>query len=221
MDFVAWLTLSDQKLSPLPAALLNSTWIQGFELDDYHQTAPLHSNSILLPALLAATQHKTIAKEPPITGADFLLATIIGYETGPRIGNALYGRAMLTRGWHSGAVFGPSASAAAVSKLLKLPANQIEDALGIACTQAGGLMSAQYESMVKRMQHGFAARNGLFAALMARGGYKGIERVYEREYGGFLAQFGQGSGSTPEYLVEEVARQLGDVWLMEGSVVKP
>ena len=115
---------------------------------------------------------------------------------------------MLTRGWHWGAVFGPSASAAAVCKLLGMPANQIEDALGIACTQAGGLMSAQFESMVKRMQHGFAARNGLFAALMARGGYKGIERVYEREYGGFLPAFGQGSRKVPEYLVDEPAKGL-------------
>jgi aconitate decarboxylase len=58
--------------------------------------------------------------------------------------------------------------------MIGLPANQIEDAVGIACTQAGGLMSAQYESEVKRMQHGFAARNGLLAALLARAGYIGI-----------------------------------------------
>lgn len=61
---------------------------------------------------------------------------------------------MLTSGWHSGAIFGPSASSAAVSKLLKLPANLIEDAVGIACTQACGLMSAQFEGEVKRAHHG-------------------------------------------------------------------
>lgn len=119
---------------------------------------------------------------------------------------------MLTRGWHSGAVFGPSASAAAVSKLLNLPTDAIEDALGIACTQAGGLMSAQFGSDVKRMQHGFAARNGLFAALLAENGYRGIKRVYEEEYGGYLAMFGQGSGKEPPYLPEEICNELGETW---------
>src|ERR1700687_4709542 len=34
------------------AALLNGTFIQGFELDDFHPFAPLHSTSVVLPALL-------------------------------------------------------------------------------------------------------------------------------------------------------------------------
>ena len=34
--------------------MLNSSFIQGFELDDYHPLAPLHSNSLLLQAMLAA-----------------------------------------------------------------------------------------------------------------------------------------------------------------------
>ena len=33
------------------AALLNGTFIQGFELDDYHPFGPLHSASLVLPAL--------------------------------------------------------------------------------------------------------------------------------------------------------------------------
>lgn len=142
-------------------------------------------------------------------------------EVGPRVGNALYGSHMLTMGWHSGAVFGPAASSTAVSKLLHLPAGLIEDAVGIACTQACGLMSAQYESEVKRMQHGFAARNGLFAALMARSGYVGIKKVLERPYGGFLATFGAGSGREPRYLVEEVSKELGSKWQTMNVRAKP
>jgi hypothetical protein len=48
-------------------------------------------------------------------------------------------------------------------------------------------MSAMYESMVTRMQHGFASRNGLTAAALAASGYVGIKRVFERPYGGWLA----------------------------------
>jgi aconitate decarboxylase len=181
----------------------------------------MHLESIVLPALFAAAEHMTNVDPANKTlGTDFLLAWIVGCEVGPRVGLGLYGGQMLTSGWHSGAVFGPSASSAAVSKLLKLPANLIEDAMGIACTQACGLMSAQYESEVKRMQHGFAARNGLFAALLARRGYVGIKKVYEREYGGFLAMFGKGSGKTPPYLVDEVAKELGTKWQIESVRVK-
>ena len=38
------------------AAMLNSSFIQGFELDDYHPLAPLHSNSLVIPAMLRPTR---------------------------------------------------------------------------------------------------------------------------------------------------------------------
>lgn len=221
-EFLRVLTLK-QKSTPLSAALLNSSFIQGFELDDWHSEAPLHSNSIILPALFAAAEHLKLgcSDSTMIDGNTFLLAYLVGLEVGPRVGNGLHGAHMLTRGWHSGAVFGPSASSTAVSKLLGLSADKIEDAVGIASTQACGLMSAQYESEVKRMQHGFAARNGLFAALLARRGYVGIKKVYERPYGGFLAAFGQGSKKNPEYLVDEITKGLGTKWQIWGVRVKP
>jgi aconitate decarboxylase len=186
--------------------------VQSFELDDWHLSAPLHSNSIIIPALFSAISHRELAQSVKTNGKTFLISAIAGYETGPRVGLGLYGADMLTRGWHSGAVFGPSASAAAVSKLLNLPASAIEDALGIACTQAGGLMSAQFGSEVKRMQHGFASRSGLLGALLASKGYTGIKNVYEEKFGGFLAMFGQGSGKEPAYRPDEVSKELGQTW---------
>ena len=153
-------------------------------------------------------------------GSALLLATIVGYETGPRVGLCLHGAHMLSRGWHSGAVFGPAASASAVSKLLNLPTDKIEDALGIACTQSCGLMSAQFGSDLKRMQHGFAARNGLFAALMAQNEYTGIKNVFEEPYGGYLATFGQGSGKEPPYLLNELTKGLGSTWQSDDIRVK-
>ena len=76
--------------------------------------------------------------------------------------------------------------------IFKLDAARFEDALGLAGTQSAGLMAAQYEAMCKRMHHGFSARNGLYAAVLAEGGYTGIKRVFERPYGGFLSTFGEG-----------------------------
>jgi aconitate decarboxylase len=197
--------------SPTSAAMLNSSFIQGFELDDYHPLAPLHSNSLVLPAMLAAAPHAG-----RVSGARFLLGAILGYETGPRVGQAVGGLDMLSRGWHSGVVFGPIAAAAAAGSLYGLDAAAMEDAFGIAATQSGGLMSAQFESMVKRMQHGFASRNGLTAAALAAAGYVGIKRVFEREYGGWLSTFGEGHRTYPE----EIFAGLGTLWETERIAVK-
>ncbi|KAL3471499.1 hypothetical protein BJX99DRAFT_266723 [Aspergillus californicus] len=193
----------NKKVGPLPAALLNSTQIQGFEIDDWHSRAPLHSNAIVLPVLFAAAANGK-AKGTTTTGKSLLLATIAGYETGPRVGLCLHGSDMLSRGWHSGVVFGHAAAAAAAGKLLNLQTSEIEDAIGISCTQACGLMSAQFSSDAKRMQHGFAARNGLFGALLAAGGYTGIKNVFDEPYGGFLTMFSQGSDNDPQFLEQEL-----------------
>ena len=113
--------------------MVNSSFIQGFELDDYHPLAPLHSNSLVLPAMLAAAP-----KVGRVSGERFLLGAILGYETGPRVGQALGGLDMLSRGWHSGVVFGPLAAAAAAGTLYGLDAAGFEDAFGMAATQSCG-----------------------------------------------------------------------------------
>lgn len=201
----------ERTTSPQSAAMLNSSFIQGFELDDFHPAAPLHSNSLIVPAMLAAA-----SQLGPVSGERFLLGTILGYETGPRVGLALGGLDMLSRGWHSGVVFGPLAAAAAVGSLYGLDAAKFEDALGIAATQSGGLMSAQFESMVKRMQHGFASRDGLVGAVLAASGYVGIKRVFEREYGGWLSTFGEGHRTYPE----QIYAGLGSTWETDRITVK-
>ncbi|KAK6200893.1 uncharacterized protein RJT21DRAFT_119838 [Scheffersomyces amazonensis] len=202
-----------KKTGLISSAIINSSFIQGFELDDYHSYAPLHSNSIILPTLISL-----LSREPEkFTGKDLLLATIVGYEVGPRVGRSIGGSSILSVGWHSGAVFGPPVASASAAKLLNLNARQVEDAFGMACTQAAGLMSAQFESSVKRMQHGFAARNGLFAALMAESNYKGISKVFERKYGGYIPVFTLG-GLKPK--PEEIALGLGEIWRTEGVLVK-
>jgi aconitate decarboxylase len=194
------------------AALLNGTFIQGFELDDFHPLGPLHSASLVLPALIAVSED--IGN---VSGAQFLLGALAGFEVGPRVGMALHGAQMLSRGWHSGSVFGTHAAAAAAGILLKLDAARFEDAFGLAATQSCGLMAAQYEAMCKRMHHGFSARNGLYAALLAAGGYTGIKRVFERDYGGFLSVFGEGHDPDAGKITEGLGRQ----WETLRIAIKP
>ncbi|MFE1963142.1 MmgE/PrpD family protein [Streptomyces sp. NPDC059479] len=193
------------------AAVLNGTFIQGFELDDYYPAAPLHSTSLVLPALLS-----TASQARSVSGAEFLRATVLGFETGTRVGLALNGPEMLSRGWHSGSVFGTHAAAAASGALRRLDAAAFEDALGLAATQSAGLMAAQYEAMSKRMHHGLASRNGYYAAGLAQAGYTGIKKVFERPYGGFLSTFGE--GHNPD--ASQITKGLGQTWNTEKITVK-
>src|SRR6201987_6548196 len=151
-----------------------------------------------------------------VSGPRFLLGAILGYETGPRVGMALGGLEMISRGWHSGVVFGTHSAAVSAGTLYGLDAAGFEDALGMAATQSCGLMSAQFESMVNRMQHGFAARNGLTAAALAASGYVGIKRVFERDYGGWLSTFGEGHHPDPS----QIYAGLGTFWGAERIAVK-
>jgi 2-methylcitrate dehydratase PrpD len=194
------------------AAVLNGTFIQGFELDDFHPLAPLHSCSLLIPALLSTAS----VRESTTTGAELLLGAIAGFEVGPRVGYTLHGSQMLDRGWHSGPVFGTHSAAMASGKLRGLTPGQLEDALGLAGTQSAGLMAAQYEAMSKRMHHGLAARNGFYAAGLAAAGYTGIKRVFEREYGGYLSVFGEGHNPDASLLTT----QLGRHWETDVIMVK-
>src|SRR6202166_372243 len=207
-ELIGWDGLSTSAPS---AAMLNSSFIQGFELDDYHPLAPLHNNSLVVPAMLAAAPH--VGR---VSGARFLLGAILGYETGPRVGQALGGLEMISRGWHSGVVFGTLSAAASAGIVYGLDAAGFEDALGMAATQSCGLMSAQFESMVKRMQHGFASRNGLTAAALAAVGYVGIKRVFGREYGGWLSVYGE--GHNPD--ASKIYANLGEEWETDRIAVK-
>lgn len=71
------------------------------------------------------------------------------------------------------------------------------------------------------MQHGFASRNGLLAALLARADYTGIERVLELPYGGFYTTFAFGNASVQAIDKEAIFANLGTKWETSGVCIKP
>jgi len=195
---VVWGT--PMKLSAPNAALVNGTLVQGFELDDVHRVGAMHVGSVVLPPLIAITELK-----PGLTGRDFLTAAVAGYETGPRVGICM-GQEHLAQGWHSAATVGVFSAGAAAAAALRLSSEQTVHALGIAGTQAAGLMAAQYGSMVKRMHVGRSAQSGLYAGLLAAEGFTGIKNVFESEYGGFCTTF---SRSHDRFNLKELTAGLG------------
>jgi aconitate decarboxylase len=188
------------RLSAPHAALVNGTLVQGFELDDVHRVGVLHPGSVTLPPLVAVAEIR-----PGLSGRDFLTAAVAGYETGPRVGICM-GQEHLAQGWHSAGTVGVFSAAGAAARALRLSTEQTVHAIGIAGTQAAGLMAAQYGSMVKRMHVGRSAQSGLYGALLAAEGFTGITNVFESEFGGFCTTF---SRSHDRFNMKELTAGLG------------
>jgi len=200
-----------QRISAPHAALINGTQVQGFELDDVHRQGMLHVGSVVLPALIAVTEFRQ-----GLSGKEFLTAAVAGYEIGPRVGICM-GPEHLEQGFHTGATFGVFSAAAGSARGLKLDAAKTVHALGIAGTQAAGLMAAQFGAMVKRMHSGRSSQSGLYGALLAEAGFTGIINVFESEYGGFCTTF---SRSTDRFKIEELTAGFGSVWQTMGIALK-
>jgi aconitate decarboxylase len=195
-------------LTPSAAALLNGTFIQGFEFDDKY--GPLHSAAIIVPAALATAEATGV-----LDGSVAALSLVLGYEVGPRLGAALDGAALNKLGWSAG-VFGALAAAATAARIRGLDDAGFDNALGNAATAASGVAADQFESMAKRMAHGFAARNGVVAAALAAVGYTGIKRVLERPRRGLITFCFDG-----ETHVERVPDRLGEHWEQLNILIKP
>lgn len=192
-----------ERLSAPNAALANGTQVQGFELDDVHRQGVLHVGAVTLPSLFAA-----LSQGKELSGKELLASIVAGYEIGPRVGMCM-GQEHIGQGWHSGATVGVFSAAAGAARGLRLDRDRTVHALGIAGTQAAGLMAAQYGAMVKRMHAGRSAQSGLYGALLAREGFTGIVDVFEAPYGGFCTTF---SRSTDRFDLTQLSAGLGETF---------
>lgn len=165
------------------APLANGTLIHSFEMDDLHRVGVIHPGAEAIPAADALVR---VAGN--VDGKRFLTAVIAGYEVGCRVAMT-GGASQLRRGFHPTATSGTFAAGAAAAKMLQLNPAKSLHTLGIAGTQAAGLMAAQHASMVKRMHPGRSAQAGVYGALLAAKGFTGIEDILEAPYGGFCSTF--------------------------------
>jgi 2-methylcitrate dehydratase PrpD len=183
---------STTPMSADAAALCNGTAAHGFELDDVLIDALAHPGAVVVPAVLA------VAEEEGIGGTNVLKAIVAGYEVMGRLGRAL-GPQASGRGWHLTCVAGPSASAIAVGILLGFNADQIANAVGIACASAGGNKAFSVDGgMVKRLHAGLASRAGILAARLAQSGFTGPSGALDGQFG--LLDVVAGAHKRPEML---------------------
>lgn len=165
------------------AALVNATSAHAFQLDEVHLESTLHAGSIALPTALALAEAKG-----GVTGAELVAAIVVGYEVGIRVGLAAKG-GMFKSGFHNQGTTGVFVSAATAARLLRLGVGETCHALGLAASQAAGLMAVQDGAMAKSFHSGRAAQSGIYAAQLAKRGYTGIPDVLSPAYGNFLSSF--------------------------------
>jgi 2-methylcitrate dehydratase PrpD len=144
------------------AALANGTAAHALDFDDNFDPGKAHATAVLVPAILA------LAEQEGASGAACIDAYIAGLQILGRVGQGV-NPVHRFRGWHATGTVGAIGAAAAAARMLRLSAGQAAHALSIATSMAGGFMS-QFGTMTKPLHAGLAAKAGVMAASLARGG---------------------------------------------------
>lgn len=159
------------------AALANGTLVHALDFDDTHASGLVHATAVVLPAAFA------VGEQVGAAGRAVLEAAVVGYETVCRVAAAAP-HGFHARGLHATMVAGVFSSAIVAARLLGLGAARTVDALGIAGSQAGGLLAFLHSgASTKQLHPGFAAHAGILAARLAAAGASGPANVFEGPHG--------------------------------------
>lgn len=165
--------------SAAEAALINGGLIHSLEFDDTHTASIVHGSSVIAAVALAA------AEASGASGSTLLSAYARGWEVLVRFGLASPG-GFQARGFQVTSVGGALAAALVASELAGSSEDQTIAAIGIALSQASGVLEFLANgSSVKSLHPGWAAHGGVLAAMLARAGMTGPETSLEGRHGLF------------------------------------
>ena len=195
-----------ERLDAMGASFLNAVSANLLDFDDTHMETIIH------PAAPVAAPALALGQARGFSGRAVLTAFILGVEIECRVGNAVSPN-HYARGWHITSTCGVFGAAVACAKLLELPAEQISNAIGIAASQSAGIVE-NLPSAAKNVSVGNAARNGLFAALLAAEGCSASPRAIEGPLGWACAM-----GDEPD--MARLTGGLGKTWEIAKNTYKP
>jgi 2-methylcitrate dehydratase PrpD len=194
------------KLDPLGAAFVNAIAGNLLDFDDTHLRTVIHPAAPVAPVALA------LAEQLGRSGAEVLHALLLGGEVECRIGNAI-SPGHYARGWHITSTCGAFGAAAAAAKLLGLNAAHTAHALGIAASEAAGIVE-NLPTAAKNISVGNAARQGILAALFAARGYQAAPTAFEGPLG-----WARATGEAPD--LAAITEGLGTDWEIARNTFKP
>lgn len=169
--------------TPSGAAFVNGTNAASTSRSDTHPASASHPGTVVIPAALA------LAEAHHASGATLIEAIVAGYETMCRLGIALITPEFAAIFRPTGMV-APTASAIAAGRAIGLPPDRLRYAASLATHTASGLNEWAHAGTSELAFHsGFAARNGVDAALLAEAGAVSAPTILEGK-SGLLAGYG-------------------------------
>jgi 2-methylcitrate dehydratase PrpD len=189
-------------LSLAGATILNGFLITAVTMCDVHRSTMTHITPEIVPPALA------IAERDNLSGRDLLVAIAAGCEIATRIGIGLDYPVFRGRGWHGPGILGPFGAAAAVGSLLKVDAETMARAFGLAGSQAAGTFAAWGTPTVKFHQCR-GALSGLMAALLAQQNFVATREFLTAKDGGLYNTY------VPGGLPERATADLGKRFELE------
>jgi 2-methylcitrate dehydratase PrpD len=194
------------RLDAMAAAFVNAVAGNLLDFDDTHLRTVIHPAAPVVPVAFA------LAEAHGRSGAAVLEAVLLGGEVACRIGN-MVSPGHYDRGWHITSTCGAFGAAAAAAKLLGLDARQTAHAIGIAASEAAGIVE-NLPSAAKNVSVGNAARHGILAALFAARGWEAAPMALEGPLG-----WARATGDAPD--LEAVTQGLGEDWEIARNTFKP
>ena len=175
-----------ERTSPALAALCNGAALRYLDFNDACSFRDAAHPSGNLPPLLA------VAEMQGQSGADLLAALVAGYEIHLRLCEFAGAPSLAERGWHNTTNLQISAAAGA-ARLLGCDTAQTAQAIAIAATHGNTLAQIQRGEIgaIKATADGWVAKAAVEAALLAKAGVTGPDRVFEGDAGWGLAVAGE------------------------------
>jgi len=192
-----------RRLAPADAAFVNGVAGTMLELDEGNSFARGHPGVHVLPAVLAARP----AAE--ISGIALLVAFVLGYEMGARIGAA----AQLRNSMHPHGTWGTVGAALAVAHLNGADAAGLVETVNVSSSLGLGtsLRTMLQGATMRNSYAGFSARNGLSAWDLVASGFTGEFDGVGSVYGSVLAE---------AFQPEEMVAELGSRWEIQRNYFK-
>ena len=190
------------------AAFANATMIKILGMDDSHRSASYIASQVI-PAALA------MAEAEGTSGRQLVTAVVAAYDFAVRVGHTVRA-AQRKRGLDVKGTVGTQAAALAAGLCAGFDAETLAHAIALAADLSSGTEQYVYEGGpcdTKDLIAGFAARNGVLAAKLARAGFFGPRKALDGEYGFFRAF---GDGYDPDIFAD-----LGDHFSIITTAFKP
>jgi 2-methylcitrate dehydratase PrpD len=169
---------------PAPqAAMMNSLMTRSFDFEPVdaegeNKSSPAHTSGTTVPTALAMAERQAAGGKALIT------ALVLGDDIVSRLGVASGFDFEL--GWDNTGTINGFGATAISGKLLGLDENQMHNAFGIVLNQLAGTMDGVIDNTMSfKLPNALSARNGIFAAELAKQGFTGVNDAFLGKNGFF------------------------------------